>query len=169
YVTQILPVLVVAPLYLRGEVEFGVVTQAAGAFTFVLAAFSVIVTEFQRVSSFAAVVSRLSSLQEASTAGAAPALAAAAPSTDGRAIRHSFGGEVVQFVGLTLVTPRDGQELIKELTLQVPPNLRLLVTGPNGAGKSALFRAAAGVWWWGHGDVSVPECGRRMFLPHGPS
>jgi len=167
YVTQILPVLVVAPLYLRGEVEFGVVTQATGAFTFVLGAFSVIVTEFQRVSSFAAVVSRLSSLQEASAAGAAPALAATVPPTDGRSIRHSFGGEVVQFVGLTLVTPRDGKELIHELTLQVPPNLRLLVTGPNGAGKSALFKAAAGVWWWGHGEISVPPCGRVMFLPHG--
>jgi putative ATP-binding cassette transporter len=167
YVTQILPVLVVAHLYLRGDVPFGVVTQSAAAFTFVLAAFSVIVTEFQRVSSFAAVVSRLSSLLEASVEGTAPALAAAAPSTDGRAIRHSFGGDVVQFIGLTLVTPRDGQELIHELTLQVPPSLRLLVTGPNGAGKSALFKAAAGVWWWGRGEVSVPECARVMFLPHG--
>src|SRR5439155_14466022 len=90
YLTQILPVLVVAPLYLRGEIKFGVVTQAAQAFTIVLAAFSVIVTEFQRVSSFAAVASRLSSLQEASAAGAAPALAAA-PSGDGQAIRHHFG------------------------------------------------------------------------------
>src|SRR5207249_3326950 len=138
---------------------FGVVTQAAQAFTIVLAAFSVIVTEFQRVSSFAAVASRLSSLQEASAAGAAPALAAA-PSGDGQAIRHHFGGDVVEFLGLTLVTPRDGQVLIRDLSLQVPPNLRLLVTGPNGAGKSALFRAAAGVWWWGEGDVRVPPCGR---------
>src|SRR5205823_3969623 len=95
YLTQILPVLVVAPLYLRGEVEFGVVIQSAAAFTFVLSAFSVIVTEFQRVSSFAAVAGRLSGLLEASAAGAAPAFAAApAPA---QSIRHSFGREDVQF------------------------------------------------------------------------
>jgi putative ATP-binding cassette transporter len=65
YMTQILPVLIVAPLYMRGSIEFGVVTQAAIAFAFVLGAFSLIVTEFQRISSFAAVITRLGSLGEA--------------------------------------------------------------------------------------------------------
>src|SRR5439155_13161223 len=100
-------------------------------------------------------------------ASAAEQELAAAPPRRGQAICHHFGGDVVEFLGLTLVTPRDGQVLIRDLSLQVPPNLRLLVTGPNGAGKSALFRAAAGVWWWGEGDVRVPPCGRVMFLPHG--
>ena len=35
--------LVVAPMYMRGQVEFGVVTQAVGAFAAVLAAFSLII------------------------------------------------------------------------------------------------------------------------------
>jgi vitamin B12/bleomycin/antimicrobial peptide transport system ATP-binding/permease protein len=67
YMTQILPVLIVAPLYMRGDSEFGVVTQAAMAFSFVLGAFSLIVTEFQRISSFAAVITRLGALGEAIT------------------------------------------------------------------------------------------------------
>ena len=62
YMTQILPVLIVAPLYMRGAIEFGVVTQAAMAFAFVLGAFSLIVTEFQRISSFAAIITRLGAL-----------------------------------------------------------------------------------------------------------
>ena len=32
YLIQIIPALIVAPLYIRGEVEFGVVTQSAMAF-----------------------------------------------------------------------------------------------------------------------------------------
>jgi putative ATP-binding cassette transporter len=64
YMTQILPVLIVAPLYMRGTIEFGVVTQSVMAFTFVLGAFSLIVTEFQRISSFAAVITRLGALAE---------------------------------------------------------------------------------------------------------
>jgi putative ATP-binding cassette transporter len=65
YLTQLIPVLIVAPLYMRGEQEFGVVTQAVTAFPFVLGAFSLMVTEFQRISSFAAVISRLGALEEA--------------------------------------------------------------------------------------------------------
>ena len=40
YLALVLPVLIVAPMFMRGQVEFGVVTQAAGAFAQVLAAVS---------------------------------------------------------------------------------------------------------------------------------
>ena len=65
YMTQIIPVLIVAPLYIREDIAFGVVTQAATAFTFVVGAFSVLVTEFQRLSTFAAVITRLGAFREA--------------------------------------------------------------------------------------------------------
>jgi vitamin B12/bleomycin/antimicrobial peptide transport system ATP-binding/permease protein len=63
--------LVVAQRYLGGEVELGVVTQSAMAFTQLLGAFSLIIAQFQSISSFAAVVRRLSSLWEAMDEGAA--------------------------------------------------------------------------------------------------
>jgi len=56
---------IIAPAFMRGEVEFGVVTQSAIAFTTVVAAFSLIVTQFQSLSNYAAVVSRLGSLVDA--------------------------------------------------------------------------------------------------------
>jgi putative ATP-binding cassette transporter len=65
YLIQLLPVLIMAPLFMRGEVEFGMVTQAAMAFAHVVGAFSLIVTEFGRISAFAAVVNRLGALDEA--------------------------------------------------------------------------------------------------------
>lgn len=65
YLTAIIPVLVVAPLFFAGEVEFGVVTQAVVAFGFVLGAFSVIVSQFASISSFAAVVARLGAVAAA--------------------------------------------------------------------------------------------------------
>src|SRR5215472_890317 len=43
YLIQLIPLLIVAPLHIRGEVEFGVVTQSAMAFAQVLGAFSLIV------------------------------------------------------------------------------------------------------------------------------
>ena len=65
YMIQIIPALIIAPLFIRGEVQFGVITQSAMAFAQLLGAFSLIVTQFQSISSFAAVVARLSSLAEA--------------------------------------------------------------------------------------------------------
>jgi len=62
YLIQIIPMLIVAPLFIRGKVEFGVITQSAVAFAQLLGAFSLIVNQFQSISSFAAVIARLSAL-----------------------------------------------------------------------------------------------------------
>ncbi|HYN77327.1 MAG TPA: SbmA/BacA-like family transporter, partial [Lamprocystis sp. (in: g-proteobacteria)] len=62
YAAIILPVVIVAPLFMRGEVEFGVVTQSAGAFAQVLAAVSLIITQFERLSAYLAGVQRLGML-----------------------------------------------------------------------------------------------------------
>lgn len=64
YLVPIIPVLIVAPRYLRGHIEFGMVTQSAMAFAQLLGAFSLIVAQFSSLSSFAAVVRRLGSLWE---------------------------------------------------------------------------------------------------------
>jgi putative ATP-binding cassette transporter len=65
YLIQIIPALVVAPLYIENKVPFGVIAQAAMAFAQVVGAFSLIVTKFQDASTLAAVVNRLGSLWEA--------------------------------------------------------------------------------------------------------
>src|SRR6185503_15139294 len=65
YMIQIIPALIVAPLFIRGEAEFGVITQSAIAFTQLLGAFSLIVTQFQTISSYAAVLARLHALADA--------------------------------------------------------------------------------------------------------
>ena len=40
YLTPIIPVLIVAPLFIRGEAEFGVISRSAMAFSHLLGAFS---------------------------------------------------------------------------------------------------------------------------------
>jgi putative ATP-binding cassette transporter len=62
YLVQILPIVLVVPRYLAGEIELGVVTQSAMAFAQVLGAFSLIVVQFQTISSFTAVLRRVGSL-----------------------------------------------------------------------------------------------------------
>ena len=45
---QIIPALIIAPAYIAGKVEFGVITQSAMAFSTAVAAFSLFVTSFSR-------------------------------------------------------------------------------------------------------------------------
>ena len=65
YLTQLIPLLFVAPMYMHGQVEFGVVTQSAMAFAQVLGGFSLIISQFETISSFAAVTERLNMISDA--------------------------------------------------------------------------------------------------------
>ena len=59
YLTWILPVVVIAPQYMEGLVELGVVQQAARAFASVLEDLSLIINEFEGLSEFSASIVRL--------------------------------------------------------------------------------------------------------------
>lgn len=155
YMIQVIPILIVAPLYINSRIEFGTVTQAAMAFGHVLGAFSLIVVEFQRITSFAAVVARLGSFEEVIEATQVPAQGG---------IETVADDTRVAFEELTLRTPREGRLLLDGLSLEVPEGSSLLITGPRGVGCSSLLRAAAGLWKHGSGRVCRPAQG-MLFLP----
>jgi putative ATP-binding cassette transporter len=163
YLAQVIPVLMVAPMYVRGQVQFGVVAQSVMAFTFTVNGFSLIVTQFQQLSSYAAVVTRLGTLWEATEADEGPAVMHSALVAEAEP-----GGRRVAYQGVTLETPKDGRILVHDLSLELPVGRRLLVTGPNGAGKTALFLATAGLWERGHGHIVRPDAPDTMFLPQQP-
>src|SRR5262249_40550041 len=122
-------------------------------------AFSLIVTEFQRLSGFAADIERLGSLWEA--LGDAPT-----PAPAGMVLAEA--SDRIAFEGLTLTTPRDGLLLVRALWVTVPEGQRLLITGPQGSGRSALLRAVAGLWRGGSGRILRPDLQEVLFLPQKP-
>ena len=159
YLIQIIPALVVAPLFIRGEVEFGVITQSAMAFSTLLGALSLVVTQFQSISSFAAVVSRLGSLGEAMEHVRSPAAAHIDVHEDEARVAYE---------GLTLLSPGSDHVLVRELSVSVPRGTRVLIVGPNDAAKVALFRATAGIWENGRGRIIRPGLDAILFLPERP-
>ncbi|MGL5019092.1 MAG: ABC transporter ATP-binding protein/permease, partial [Luteolibacter sp.] len=64
YFIQIIPALIIAPMFIMGTKEFGVITQSTMAFATLVGAFSLIVTQFQSISAFTAVVARLHTLSD---------------------------------------------------------------------------------------------------------
>lgn len=57
----------VAPLFFRGEIEFGVVNQSSSAFNHILTDVSLVVYQFEALAGFSAVVDRLGELNEVFT------------------------------------------------------------------------------------------------------
>lgn len=64
YMVQIIPGLVVSPLYFSGKIELGVVSQSYGAFNHILSDLSIIVNQFEGISSFSAGIDRLGEFVE---------------------------------------------------------------------------------------------------------
>src|SRR5262245_353209 len=59
FFVRVLPYLVVAPIYLTGQTDFGTITQAAIAFSQIFSALSIVVTRFEQLTAFAASIHRL--------------------------------------------------------------------------------------------------------------
>jgi putative ATP-binding cassette transporter len=158
YFIQLIPVLVVAPLFVRGEAEFGVISQSAMAFAHVVGAFSLVVNQFPQLSSYGAVLARLSAL-DAAAVSVAPVVANIAILED----ESRFAFERV-----TLRWPEDGSVLVRDFSFEAPPGTRVVVRVPSDAVKTALERAVVGIWAEGEGRIVRPPLGRVLLIPERP-
>ena len=131
YLIQIIPTLIVAPRFIRGEVEFGVITQSAMAFTQLLGAFSLIINQFGSISSFAAVVARLSAL-----AGAVER-----KSVDRPGIETVEDRDRLAYERLTLRPPGDDGPLLADVSVSIPRGTR---SAGHGTKRGRLRRPVPG-------------------------
>ncbi|MGO8846139.1 MAG: ABC transporter ATP-binding protein/permease [Methylocella sp.] len=159
WLIQIIPALIVAPSFIAGQIEFGVITQAAMAFTLIVNAFSLIITQVQSLSNFAAVVDRLNSLVEALER---------TPPAEGAGIQMSEEDRRVAYEEVTLLSPVEGQPVLKDLSISIPFGSRVLISGSNETGKLTLFRATAGLWPSGKGRIIRPAATDIYFLAERP-
>ena len=69
---------------------------------------------------------------------------------------------------MTLVLP-GGRPLMENVSFAIRPGDTALISGPSGAGKSTLFRAIAGIWPFGRGDVNLPPAAACSSCPRSPT
>ncbi len=171
YLIQILPALVVAPLFIRGEAEFGVIPQSAMAFTHLLGAFSLIITQFQSISSYGATVARLSGLAEAMEGMSAARSTTMEIVERGTASSSGATAELepaMSYEHVTLRSPRRSRVLVEDLNAVISVRSRVLVTAADELALVALFRASAGVWDFGTGRIVRPAPDDILFVPERP-
>ncbi|MEI6414391.1 MAG: SbmA/BacA-like family transporter [Pseudomonadota bacterium] len=159
YLIQVIPALVVAPMFIQGEAAFGVISQSSMAFAHLVGAFSLIITQFQLISSYAAVTARLNLMGQA--------IDQLHEGPKSRIEVVEAGGRIA-YERLTLRSADDQRVLLRNLSLSVPSGMRLLITGPNEAAKVALFRATANIWYNGEGRIVRPSLDCIRFLPERP-
>ena len=159
----VFPLLVAAPRYFTGEITLGVLTQISNAFGQVQGSLSWFVESYGSLASWKATVDRLLTFQDAMDVAVSEARAAGVRRID--VVRN--GVDSIHASRLELDLP-DGRVIVPEANLAIGPRDRILITGPTGAGKSTLFRALAGIWPFGTGEVQVPARARVLFLPQRP-
>ena len=158
YGVQLLPPLLVGPLFIQGKIDFGVVTQSAMAFAQLLGAFSLIVTQFASISSYAATLVRLTAFS-----------AALEPPRNTTPVEPAPGESRARLVyeNVTLYSRNGEACLVAELNVSIEPGTRVLVTATDEA-RRALFRAMALGRDASLGRIPYPSARRVMFLPERP-
>lgn len=156
----IFPIVVVSPAYFSGAMQLGGLMQTANAFESVQKSLSVFIDVYRQFAEWAAVVERLAGFDRAidETRDAA--------AKSGITVATNQGKDGIALDGLSLDRP-DGKPLVAADDVNFDGQHTLL-TGPSGAGKSTLFRAIAGLWPFGRGQIRIPGGARVMILPQRP-
>ncbi|MBW4629681.1 MAG: ATP-binding cassette domain-containing protein [Brasilonema octagenarum HA4186-MV1] len=152
--------LVLGPLFIRGEIDFGQIGQATTACYFFAGALEELIREFGTSGRFSSYVERLSEFSEA--------LEAVTKQPENVSIIKTIENNHFAFENVTLQTPNYEQVIVEDLSLAVQPGEGLLIVGPSGRGKSSLLRAIAGLWNAGTGRLVRPSLEEVLFLPQRP-
>ncbi len=155
-VANVLPMLLCGPQFFAGTITLGVMMQTAHAFMEVTRALTWFTENWPRLADWRSHVARVAELERACEAAAAES-----------PIRRETGAEELAVEAVALDTAC-GRKLVAEAALTVRAGERVLITGESGSGKSTLFRAMAGLWPWGEGDIRMPCPTESMFMPQRP-
>ncbi len=150
------PILIAAPLYFAKIITMGSIMQINSAFGNVQSALSTLVNNFSSWAALKAVVDRLALFYDGME------------QTENIAcLKPHYVGNDFSVAHLQVSTSRQ-EILAQDISFKLQPGQSLLIRGKSGCGKSTLMRAIAGIWPYAHGEVTMPDTGRVLFLSQRP-
>jgi vitamin B12/bleomycin/antimicrobial peptide transport system ATP-binding/permease protein len=159
--TLVAPILVAAPLYFAGNITFGGLMMASGAFNQVQSSLRWFVDNFSTIADWRATLLRVASFRRAVL------------NTD---VLHDIESRVAFDEGppgtLSIdhlqIASSAGSTQLEETHVDVRPGERVLIVGESSFAKTLFFRALAGLWPWGSGHVVRPKGEETLYLPRAP-
>lgn len=160
-VASLLPYGALAPFYFAGQIAFGTISQAAGAFGEILASASIFVSQFSALTGLMASVNRVGELRDE-----LERLNADESSVTERIKLEEGKGPLLDIKGLTLFTPDREKIIVSDFNLTMTAGTNVAIVGESGSGKTSLLRAIVGLPLWdrGQGTISLPVIGERLML-----
>lgn len=158
-----IPLIICAPKYIAGTMTLGELTQVAAAFVQVQSSFGWLVDNYPRFSDWLASVRRSAWLIDA-----VEHLDSVGTNGEPDAINRTEQDDAAIRLQDLSVTLDDGTVVINDADVVIGKNERVLVVGESGTGKSTLVRAIAGLWPWGHGEISIRRGAKLFLMPQRP-
>lgn len=161
WITIVAPILVAAPVYFAGNLSFGGLMMAIGAFNQVHDALKWFVNNFGAIADWRATLLRVTSFRQAVQA------TDAMNSIEQRIKFAESDRDQIILDSLKITAPRATVRL-KEKHAVVKEGDRVLITSEAGIDRTLLFRAIAGLWPWGAGTVTLPANKTIIYMPRLP-
>jgi vitamin B12/bleomycin/antimicrobial peptide transport system ATP-binding/permease protein len=161
WITIVAPILVAAPVYFAGNLSFGGLMAAIGAFNQVHDALKWFVNNFGAIADWRATLLRVTSFRQAVQATDIQ------NSVEQRIKFAETDANQLVLDSLKITAPRATVRL-KEKKAVVKEGERVLITSEPGIDRTLLFRAIAGLWPWGAGTVSLPANATILYMPRLP-
>ncbi|MBW8909245.1 MAG: ABC transporter ATP-binding protein/permease [Mesorhizobium sp.] len=161
WITVVAPILVASPVYFAGDISFGGLMMAVGAFNQVHSSLRWFVNNIGSIADWRATLMRVADFR------------IALDETDvlhDKEKRIEFGDNAngsLTFETLQVASPQ-GCTKLADSHVEIHPGERVMITGEPGAGKTLFFRAIAGLWPWGKGRIGLPAGETPIFVPRVP-
>jgi putative ATP-binding cassette transporter len=159
--TIVAPTVVASPAYFAGELTFGGLLMAVGAFVQVQQSLRWFVDNVGVIADWRATLLRVAAFRRA-------LMDMDRLGGDASHIEWTVSSEnKMQFDDLVVISPSCCIKL-DQPHVEIAAGEHVLIAGAPGAGKTSLFRAMAGLWSWGAGRIALPADDRLMFMPKRP-
>lgn len=165
WLALVAPIIIASPMYFSGELTFGGLMMAVGAFNQVNQALRWYVANFSVIADWRATLARVTFFRNA-------LLAMDNPAAEGTLIsyKENVAEQGLSFAGLAIYgEPEKGEQghgiKLAEDGCAIAPGDRVMINGDPGPGRHLFFQAVARIWPWGRGEIGLPVADRMIIMP----